>query len=162
MTTESILNSENIVHVNIDFMDEDHVEEIKLVKDLSKNIIAYKDNNSDREGFLESNVNKISRLLNDWFEHTEAHFKKENKLMEITEFPTKGPHTEEHNFALMRMATVVNSWNVSNDIELVADYVFNIWPVWFHEHKNNMDIVTAKYAILEGFDPQSFLPEEES
>lgn len=150
LATKTILDVATIPRVEIDFMNKTHFEEIEMVKNLGTLITAFqeKDTQTDNE------IKQIEQGLNNWLEHTKLHFKRENELMQETGFPAFPIHSGEHEIALNKMKTVVQAWEQSNDIELVADYVFNLWPTWFNAHVNSMDMMTAKFAVMNGFNPQ--------
>ncbi len=59
------------------------------------------------------------------------------------------------------MTEIVKEWESSNDIELIADYVFSLWPAWFDQHVNSMDMMTAKFAVMNGYDPHSQTQEQD-
>ena len=99
--------------------------------------------------------NKDEPKLDEWLKHTIPHFERENTLMQKTGFPAFGVHSEEHEIALSRMKNVFEVWKQKKDIDLLADYVFNMWPNWFNGHVNSMDMMTAKFAVMNGFDPQA-------
>ena len=148
---KTILEVETIPRVDVDFMNNTHFEEIEMVKDLGKLISAYSENDTPSN----TETRQISDALKNWLNHTIPHFERENKLMQETGFPAYGVHSEEHEIALDRMKTVIQAWEQNRDIELVADYVFTLWPAWFNGHVNSMDMMTAKFAIMNGFDPHA-------
>jgi hemerythrin len=150
MYNKTILDAETVPHVEIDFMNNTHFEEIDMVKALGEKISAYQenDNHSDAE------INQISKELRAWLDHTIPHFERENELMRETGFPAYGVHSEEHQIALERMKTVINAWEENQDIDLLADYVFTMWPQWFNGHVNSMDMMTAKFAKMNGFNEE--------
>jgi hemerythrin len=149
--TKTILQVETTPHVDIDFMNDTHFEEIEMVKGLGKLISSYqeKDTHTDNE------IEQISQALKTWLEHTIPHFERENKLMQETGFPAFGVHSQEHERALNRMTTIIQAWEQNKDIALLADYVFSLWPNWFNDHVNSMDMMTAKFAVMNGFDPHT-------
>lgn len=153
MTTlsKTILEEQTIPRVDIDFMNNTHFEEIALVKNLGEHIDQYQNNDThtDDETAL------ITELLENWLQHTQAHFTRENELMKATQFPAYPIHSNEHEVALGNMTDVVKNWKRGHDIELLADYVFSTWPKWFNSHVDTMDLMTARYAVMNGFDPQS-------
>ncbi len=141
--TASSLSPENIPLVSINFMNNTHLEEVDMVNNLMlevKNKLSGKQNDND-----------ISAQLSQWLEHTQAHFARENELMQETGFPAFSVHSEEHEIALNRMQTVVDAWLQNKDIDLINDYVFTLWPNWFRAHVSSMDKVTADFALSNGF-----------
>lgn len=149
--TRIVLDAEIIPRVDIDFMNNTHCEEIEMVKNLGKLIAAYQD--SDLH--IDSETKKITQSLENWLQHTQAHFARENKLMLEINFPMHPVHSGEHETVLENMAGIVKAWQSSNDIELIAEYVFSLWPTWFNSHINSMDMMTARFAVMNGYDPHS-------
>ncbi|PHS69532.1 MAG: hypothetical protein COB23_06155 [Methylophaga sp.] len=146
-----ILNKERIPHVDIDFMNNTHFEEIDMVQELGELITEYQQNETSKE----NEANKITPLLGNWLQHTLAHFDRENSLMLETNFPMYPVHSGEHDNALAEMTRIVTTWELDKDIGMLADYVFNVWPEWFNNHVNSMDMITAQFAVMNGFDPHS-------
>jgi len=149
--TRIILDAETMPRVDIEFMNNTHVEEVEMVKELGKLIAAYQDSDMPTD----SETKQISQSLENWLQHTQAHFQRENELMLETQFPMLPVHSGEHETALENMAGMVKAWQSSNDIEPVAEYVFSLWPTWFDDHVNSMDMITARFAVINGFDSQS-------
>ena len=137
------LTPENIPSVSIDFMNQTHMEEVEIVNSLMKKV------NIRLSG--EQNDTEISRQLKVWFEHTQAHFARENELMQKTAFPAYPVHSGEHENTLKLMQTVIDDWHRNKDIDRLQNYVFNLWPNWFMTHVNSMDKVTAEYALMNGY-----------
>ncbi len=145
--TKTILDVENIPLVEVSFMNDTHFEEVGIVKNLSKLVSVYQEKNSHTD----DEMTQISQALNGWSDHTILHFKRENELMQKTGFPAYSVHSEEHEIALKKMKTMIQAWKQNQDIELVAEYIFTLWPAWFHQHVNTMDMMTAKFAKINGF-----------
>lgn len=141
--SSSSLRPENIPPVAIKFMNRTHREEVAIVNSLMGALKARLSG--------EQNDSEISRQLEVWLEHTEAHFEGENELMQDTGFPAFAVHSAEHENTLDRMQTVVNEWYQNKNIERLHDYVCNQWPAWFMTHVNTMDKVTAEFALTNGF-----------
>ena len=153
--TKIVLNTDTIPRVDIDFMNNTHFEEIEMVQVLGDFITAYQQSALPTE----RDIDKLTELLENWLHHTEAHFERENLLMRQTFFPAYLIHSGEHELALEQMAGMVKSWQDKHDIELLAEYVFTTWPDWFNGHVDSMDMITARFAVMNGFDPNS-LPQE--
>lgn len=148
MNKKTILDAETIPLVEIDFMNDTHLDELSIVNKLGEQVLKYQDGR-------DTNSTKITDLLNDWLEHTIPHFERENKLMKETGFPAYAVHADEHEIALNRFKAVISEWTENKDIDLVSDFVFTLWPSWFNGHVNSMDMMTAKFAVMNGFDPQA-------
>ncbi|MCK4708824.1 MAG: hemerythrin family protein [Gammaproteobacteria bacterium] len=137
------LNPENIYLVDLNFMNQTHFEEVEMVNALMEQV------NARLSG--EQNNILISQQLAQWLQHTQAHFARENQLMQETDFPAFSIHSDEHNIALNRMQTVIDAWEQNQDIELLKDYVFTLWPNWFKAHISTMDKMTAEFAVSNGY-----------
>mgnify|MGYP000462158547 CR=1 FL=1 len=146
-----ILEASSFPRVDIDFMNNTHFDELVIVQELGQLIAAYqqKDEPSDIE------TQQVTKELLDWIEHSRAHFYRENRLMTEVEFPMVQVHYQEHERVLEEMLEVANSWEKTNDIEPLVDYVFFAWPTWFNAHVNTMDLMTAQFAVMNGFSPNS-------
>jgi sialic acid synthase SpsE len=53
------------------------------------------------------------------------------------------------------MESVVKAWQENQEFELVENYIFDIWPTWFDGHVNTMDMMTAKFAVINGYSEHS-------
>lgn len=139
-----VLTAETVPHVALDFMNATHFEELERVRTLGELISGYKQSKNDND--------RLSEALNKWIEHTQAHFARENELMIDIQFPMYPMHSGEHNRVLEEMERMVASWNKTYDIALLSDYVFTAWPQWFEQHVNSMDMVTAQFAVMHGYE----------
>lgn len=136
------ITPDNIPLVAIDFMNQTHKEEVALVNALMEKLSTANEDKKDTG---------ISEALNQWLEHTEAHFQRENELMLKINFPPYLVHSGEHENALHVMRAVINAWETKKDLQQLSDYVFNQWPEWFQAHVNSMDTVTAQFAKMQGY-----------
>jgi len=151
VTNKIVLNAGTIPHVALDFMNSTHFEEIKLVEKLGDVISDYLQ--SELPNAKETAV--LNDLLDEWLTHTQAHFERENKLMLETQFPMTSVHSSEHERVLDEMKEIIQSWLHDANIETLADYVFSSWPQWFDNHVNSMDMITAHFAVMHGYDPHA-------
>jgi len=151
--TKTILNSETIPQVDIEFMNNTHADEVQLVNNLGELITRFElaDTHSEED------ISKITLGLKAWFDHTVNHFERENKLMQVTNFPAYGIHLGEHEITLNKFKELINTWEEKQDIQYLAEYVFSEWPNWFNNHVNSMDMATAYFAVMNGFDIENFL-----
>jgi len=145
--SKTILDAENIPRVEINFMNDTHVEELEVVNHLGSLISAYQEKNEHND----NEVTQISQALKAWLDHTIPHFERENDLMQETGFPAYAIHAQEHEIALNRMKAIIQTWEQDQDINILADYVFTQWPTWFNGHVNSMDMMTAKFAKMNGY-----------
>ncbi len=144
-----VLETDTIPRVNLAFMDNTHVEEIEIVKKLGELVTAYQQ--MDEKNNNETNENEITVNLNAWLQHTIAHFARENELMQQTNFPAYPIHAQEHEIALNRMKRIARLWQTNKDIEALANFIFSFWPDWFNAHVNSMDMMTARFAVMNGY-----------
>lgn len=144
---KTILSPESVPHVELDFMNNTHFEEIELVKKIGNYISAYQQSEEEKDD--------ITTLLDVWLNHTRAHFAVENELMLAIHFPAYSVHSHAHDLALAAMAEIVDLWKKDHDLAPLEQYVFSFWPQWFHNHVNTMDVITAQFALMQGVEPHS-------
>ena len=151
MTT--IIETKDIPQVELDFMNATHFEEIAMVKSLGELVSNYQQSANDSNSNSNSNSNEkaITESLQEWLSHTTAHFERENELMQQTGFPALPVHSNEHQQALKNMQAIIEAWQHNHDIDLLADFIFDLWPNWFNTHVNTMDMMTAKFAVMNGY-----------
>lgn len=148
---KTILNAGTIPHVALDFMNKTHFEEIELVEKLGEAITEYQQSDE----ITADEIRSLSNLLDAWLVHTKAHFDRENELMLDIQFPMVSVHSGEHDRVLEEMDSIIKSWLSNHDIDALADYVFSSWPEWFDNHVNSMDMITAHFAVMNGYDSDS-------
>jgi len=146
-----ILEANSFPRVDIDFMNNTHFDELVIVQQLGQLISTYQQNDEPSE----SDTQQLTQSFMDWLEHSRAHFYRENRLMTEVEFPMVQVHYQEHERVLAEMLEVANNWKKTNNVELLDDYVFSVWPTWFNAHVNTMDLMTAQFAVMNGFSPNS-------
>ena len=151
MIIKTTLDVSTIPRVDIDFMNNTHAEEVEMVIALSNIITDYKESDSKTDDEKQG----ITQALESWLQHTKLHFEKENELMREVQFPAYLMHAGEHESTLQKMTFIVNEWKTTKIIKPVADFVFTGWPSWFESHIHSMDTMTAKFAVMNGYDPQS-------
>ncbi len=147
MTTKTILRVNSIPEVALDFMNKTHFEEIGMVETLGETICEHQQNNNK--------IEQLTDALDHWLEHTRSHFSRENLLMMDIRFPMYSVHSAEHSSILKEMENMVNAWKNNHNIAAVYDYVFTSWPNWFSSHVNSMDMITAQFALMHGYDATS-------
>lgn len=128
------MNCESLPQVALPFMNTVHCEELNLVNRLEA-LLA------------EENISKpeISACLEEWVSHTEAHFARENRLMEEYSFPPYGIHRNEHDRVFQQLLDVQENWNKTANIKNLNQYVQKTWPAWFEQHLMTMDAATANF-----------------
>lgn len=141
-----IIDSENFPQVELTFMNNTHLEEIKMVKEIGELITSFQEQNNH-----DANPETITQALTAWLDHTKAHFSRENNVMLETHFPAFPIHSQEHEAALNQLKSVLKDWESDKEINALAEYVFAIWPNWFNRHVETMDMMTAKFAVMNGY-----------
>ena len=142
-----IIENKTIPQVALDFMNNTHAEEVDMVKTVGELIDQYQHAEPPDEALIQ----QISDSLASWVEHTDAHFARENELMQETGFPAYGIHAEAHEIAFNQLKDVAQHWQDNKSIDELADFVFSLWPNWFDNHVSTMDMMTAKFAVMNGF-----------
>lgn len=148
----SIIDTETLPRVALEFMNNTHLEEIELLNGLQKAVTDI----LEAEAASDTENEKVTHLLQTWLTHSQAHFDRENRLMQEIQFPAISLHEEEHTLALSMMTTVIQTWEENRNIDLLADYIFTQWPMWFIRHVKSMDAMTAKFALMRGFTEETF------
>tara|TARA_R110001606_G_scaffold361754_7_gene515446 strand:+ start:368064 stop:368540 length:477 start_codon:yes stop_codon:yes gene_type:complete len=155
ITNKIILDANTFPRVDIDFMNNTHFDELVLVEKLGQLISAYQENPATSE----DDTQQITQAFENWIEHSHGHFYRENALMQEVEFPMYHVHSAEHERVLADMVAIFTAWKKNHDIEAVADFIFSAWPNWFNNHVNTMDLITAQFAVMNGYSPNA-IPSE--
>lgn len=132
MQNNNVLESSQIPHVAMAKMNEVHREELDIVNSIN-NAICAKD------------VEKVTHLCQQWWEHTQAHFERENGFMQTYNFPAFHCHHTEHENALQTLDSVIKAWQENQDLTALSAYVTQTWPDWYINHISTMDTVTSAY-----------------
>ncbi|MES9839538.1 MAG: hemerythrin family protein [Candidatus Thiodiazotropha endolucinida] len=113
--------------LEIDSMDKTHLEFIELVNKLGS---------ADRAAF--------STLFGQLMDHTNAHFKAENELMQESGFPAISEHMGEHERILGDLNRMQTRLSQGNSL-LPHAYVKDHLPGWFDLHALTMDSALAAH-----------------
>ncbi len=132
MENNNVLEAEQIPQVAMDTMNDVHREELMIVNNVSSAI-------ESRDSA------QISQLCDQWLEHTQAHFARENAMMETYNFPALHCHYGEHVEALQGLESIISAWKEKADLEALTSYVRNTWPQWYINHISTMDTVTSAF-----------------
>ncbi|BCG64307.1 MAG: hemerythrin [Methyloprofundus sp.] len=132
MQNYNVLEIEAIPQVAMAAMNDVHREELLIVNQISVAIAA-------------NDTDKISQLCQEWLAHTEAHFAKENAMMEKYNFPAYHCHHGEHVEALDGLTTIIKAWQENNDLQALSSYVRDSWPAWYVDHISTMDTITSAF-----------------
>lgn len=138
--TDSFADCSLIPQVAMPFMNIVHCEELTLVGDLLEQVEKT------------ASPEEIDTRLAGWLAHTEAHFAREERLMEEYSFPPYPVHQMEHVQALQQLRAIQQHWLDTRDHAALASYIRRDWSAWLHQHISTMDFVTANF--LSQFDIQ--------
>ncbi len=86
----------------------------------------------------EKDSKQIRKLLNDFVDKLEEHFDTENNLMKESDFPGFFSHKLEHERALRKYSSWVDSMLKKKKLELDKDF-FASYKRWFENHHNFQD-----------------------
>jgi hemerythrin len=132
-------------------MNNTHFDELVMVQKLGRLISTYQKSIAASK----YDTQQITQEFENWIEHSHDHFSQENALMREVEFPMYQIHSTEHERVLAEIQFVYATWKNTGDIETLANYVFFTWPTWFITHINTMDLITAQFAVMNGYSPNS-------
>lgn len=122
----------HLPQVALEFMNSVHGEELALVSELLTQLDG-DTHNAD-----------VSAQLNAWVTHTQAHFERENFLMQEYDFFAYPMHAAEHVQALQQLKSVQLAWDKTADREALRGYIQS-WRQWLQQHISTMDFVTAQF-----------------
>jgi len=135
----SLLKKEQLPQVTMEFMNEVHEKDLKIINELYDLVLFY-----EKEK-LEENREALEKKYQEWFEHTIKHFKgEEDKMLEL-KFPPYPMHKGEHENALHRMDEIFRSFKETQDIDFLKNYLSKELPSWLLNHIQTMDAVTAQF-----------------
>ena len=135
-----LVDLDAIPQVPLAFINADHQEEARLLNDLFDAVEALRAGRADREPVLA----RFDLL----FDHTRAHFGREEAAMERTGFPPYPVHKGEHERVLAELAEEGRCFADGGDVERLWRYVSEAVPAWFVAHIQTMDHVTARFVAM--------------
>lgn len=123
--------------VAVDFMNHDHGEAAQLLNTLLNELDALQAGTSSAAS--------ISEQLNDIYQHTLAHFAREEAEMLLVNFPPYSCHKGEHDRVLAELLSVSQQWAEHADAQTLTHYLNQIFTPWLINHISTMDFVTANF-----------------
>jgi hemerythrin len=138
----ALVDLDAIPQVPLDFVNADHREEARLLNEVADAILAHRDARTGPEPV----VARFEAL----FEHTQAHFGREEQAMRDAGFPPYPVHRGEHERVLEQLATEGRAFAESGDVDRLWAYVSRDVPAWFIGHIQSMDLVTAQFVSMRG------------
>jgi len=133
-----LVDLDAIPQVALDFINSDHREEARLLNDLAEAVTALR----ERRAGPEPAVAAFQVL----FDHTQAHFGREEQAMLQAGFPPYPMHRGEHERVLAELAAEGRTFGETGDAERLWRYVSRTVPTWFVHHIETMDRITAQFV----------------
>lgn len=133
------LKAEQIPTVGLDFMNHDHAQATQQINTLDQLI------QQSQAGDIDSQK-EIEPLLINMYEHSQAHFAREEAEMVRVSFPAYGCHSEEHQRVLAELTQVLQQWQETEDLQQLANYLDKTLCRWLINHISTMDSVTAMFV----------------
>ncbi len=121
----------------LDFYNEDHSEAASLITQINHILIEIQQ--------AQVSVDALRPLLGALLECKRSHFAREEQAMASAKYPAFHLHKQEHSRLLNEMHALIDHWNKYQDVDSVATYMRDIFPVWFTNHMNDMDSVSAEF-----------------
>ena len=94
----------------------------------------------------------VLAALDDFIEHSEAHFAQEERWMDAIEFPPRGCHRGEHE-KVLETVREVRKRVAAGDVQL-ARTLAEALAEWFPQHATSMDAILAMYMTQIGYQPE--------
>lgn len=137
-----LLDVSTIPRVALDFQNEDHQAEGRMLNDVADALERYRDGSEGQDAVLA----QLEALV----EHTREHFERENRLMREQGFPAFPVHRAEHTRVLAEMEREAFLFREQGDPGRLSRYVTSVVVSWFVNHIRTMDAVTAQFAAQSG------------
>jgi len=134
-----LIDKQEIPQVAMNFMNEVHDEDVKIINTLFELLLAYEKEPNDE------NFNAINDQYKHWYAHTIEHFKGEEVKMRELNFPPYPMHKSEHDNALQRMDEVYKDFKEHKNIQALKIYFIEEVPTWLMQHIQTMDNITATF-----------------
>lgn len=138
----SLVDLAAIPQVPLQFMNDDHAEEARLLNALAEAL-----------GALREGKGSKAEVLDRWQaleRHTREHFAREDEAMRKAAFHAYPTHAGEHERVLAEMASEAGAFAAGGDAERLWLYVSQAVPAWFVRHIQTMDHVTARFVAMAG------------
>ena len=132
-----LIDPDQVPHLAVQFMNEDHAEEARLVNAVSDQLAAL------RAGRAAADA--VKAALESLYVHTREHFAREEAAMRDASFPAFSFHQAEHVRILGELGEAQRRFAESGAIEQLESYLATL-PPWLDQHIRSMDAVTARYV----------------
>jgi len=132
-----IIDPDQIPHLAVPFMNEDHAEEARLLNAAAEQAEAFRAGRTPAEG--------VDAALEALYAQTRAHFAREEAAMVEASFPAYTFHQAEHVRILGELGEAERRFREGREAEALAAYLATL-PPWLGQHIQSMDAVTARYV----------------
>jgi hemerythrin len=129
-----------IPQVALQFMNDDHREEARLLNEAIDAVAGHRDGKTPVEAVLHA----FEALL----QHTQEHFGREEEAMRQVAFPPYPMHKGEHDRVIDEMEAEETHFRETGDTRRLFGYLTDAVPAWFVSHIQSMDAVTAQAVTL--------------
>ena len=137
-----LLDLDAIPQVELQFQNDDHREEGRLLNEVAAAISSLRDGRGSKEQVL-STLGALDR-------HTRDHFAREEDAMRRARFPPYAMHAGDHARVLAEMESEARAFAEKGDVERLWRYVSQAVPAWFVTHIQTMDLVTSRFVRQSG------------
>lgn len=90
----------------------------------------------------------VSQILNDMVAYSLVHFKTEEELFQIYDYPETEEHIQEHNYFTNKVEEFINEFNSGSQV--LSLEVLNFLTRWFLEHIKIQDKAYATFLNRKG------------
>jgi hemerythrin len=132
-----LIDPDQVPHLAVQFMNEDHAEEARLVNAAADRLEAL------RSG--QATAAEVKAALESLYVHTREHFAREETAMRDASFPAFSFHQAEHVRILGELGEAERRFAEGGAIEELGAYLATL-PPWLDQHIRSMDAVTARYV----------------
>ncbi len=129
----------SLPQVAVASMNATHEEELALLHALA-DLLAEPDAAPER----------LEEAVKAFRDHVEAHFSREEKLMETYGFPPYPIHRAEHDRMRHLVAELCDGWRTPEGRAALQRFVTQEFPDWLTQHVETMDFVTAQFLAMHG------------
>lgn len=131
-----LIDPAQLPHLPVSFMNEDHVEEARLLNAAGDALARFQAGAASRAD--------VTAALEALYLHTRAHFSREEAAMMAASFPAYSFHQAEHVRTLGELDEAERRFREAGGAEELAAYLATV-PGWLAQHIETMDSATARY-----------------
>ncbi len=132
-----LIDPDHLPRLAVPFMNQDHAQEARLINAVADEIEALRAGKGGRD--------RVQAALEALYQHTRAHFSREESAMMEASFPAYSFHQAEHVRLLGELGEAQRRFRETGEGEPLAAYLAT-FPSWFEQHITSMDTVTARYV----------------